>query len=187
MDLNALTNAAELPPSATEDPQSSPTQGKKKRIGKVPHDHPTKVEIAARIQVVYKLLLKGWDVPDIIEYCGKPTDSKKWVVKRAAAYKYVDRARERLWSDFDTDTKGLRNQAAKQLMEAYKMACSAKDQRGMIAATRDMIELYGLKVEAPIEVHHTGTVTLEQAAAARERLKAKASKLLPPTIPTTTA
>ena len=181
-DLENASNRSENAPFCGTDetpfPHEDATPTKKPPA--VP-DHPTKAEVDARVRVVYKLLLKGWDTDDIVEYCGKPASldtktGKTWTVKRAASYKYVAKAREMLCAEFKESTEQMRNQCARELQESYKVAAQSKSSSGMQAAVKLKAELFGLA--APVKVQHSGDANNPiafEVDGARARLRARAT------------
>ena len=98
-----------------------------------------KEQTQQRVEVVYRLILQGDSIPNIVENCGKT-----WGVKKSQAYGYVKRARTLIRKEAER----IRTQAFDEHLAARrrmrKEAHDAKDGRLAFDLLRDEAKLLDL-------------------------------------------
>ena len=101
-----------------------------------------KEQTQQRVEVVYRLILQGDSIPNIVEKCGKT-----WGVKKSQAYGYVKRARTLIRKEAER----IRTQAFDEHLAARrrmrKEAHDAKDGRLAFDLLRDEAKLAAMVAE----------------------------------------
>jgi len=116
-----------------------------------------KITVDLRINIVYRLLLKGIDPVDIVQYCSKKTE---WGVGDRQIYKYIEKAYERLEENSKfVQTREL-GRSLSRLHNLYSQSMAIQDYKTALAVQKEINTLLGL--EAPKKLNVEGALTIEQ-------------------------
>lgn len=109
------------------------------------------VEILKRVDLIVKLLAKGLDTKDIIQYCTQKTN---WGVNERQVFIYLKKANEY----FEEKSQYVRNRefgrALHRLNDLYSKCMSIQDFRGCLAMQKEINALLG--IEAPVKYENVG-------------------------------
>jgi len=115
--------------------------------------HADKERVRTRVETIYRLILQGDSIPNIVENCGKT-----WGVKKSQAYGYVKRARTLIRKEAER----IRAQAFDEHLAARrrmrKEAHDAGDGWLELATLKDEAKLLGLYPAEKRMVTHEGEV-----------------------------
>lgn len=107
-----------------------------------------KAVVQRRVNVVYKLLLKGFSMQEIVQYAAERTD---WNVGDRQVFKYLARARQMLEAEAKTERAEERGKAVARLNNLFGRALNANDLRQALAVQREINELLSLR-DGPREI-----------------------------------
>lgn len=102
----------------------------------------TKAVVERRVNVVYKLLLKGFSMQEIIQYVAERTD---WDVGERQILTYLARARQLIAAEGKTERAEERGKAIARLNNLFGRALNANDLRQALAVQREINELLALR------------------------------------------
>jgi len=102
----------------------------------------TKAVVARRVNVVYRLLLSGFSMQEILQYAAERTD---WDVGERQVFKYLARARQLLEAESKTERAEERGKAIARLNNLYGKALNANDLRQALAVQKEINELLALR------------------------------------------
>lgn len=110
----------------------------------------TKAARIRRVDVVYRLLLRGLDTPEIVEEIA--TEHAEWGVKRRAIQYYISAAKELLIEAGETLRPVELGRSVARRHDLYAKAYGDGDYRTANAVQKELDEVLGLKEPAKIEV-----------------------------------
>lgn len=109
----------------------------------------TRAVVAARVDVVYRLLLLGIDRPRIMEHIEKKYPA--WGCRTRAIDAYIAKAKKLIIEAGECDRELEFGRALARLHDLYTRCVNAKNHRDALAVQKEINDLLGLK--APIEVN----------------------------------
>lgn len=112
----------------------------------------TKLEIEARVDHCYRMLLGGMTSIQIVQY-----GAKKWPVKDRMVYKYIKRAQEKIRED----AKDVRQNALEEaLLARRQLRAMSEDFAFRLEVLQDEAKLLGLYSPERRQVEHSGSMEM---------------------------
>ncbi len=112
----------------------------------------TKAEKAARVALVYRLLLSGMRRREVLQYV---TDKTDWNISEPMVDKYLREATDEIKQVTDEEMETARGMAYKRLDTLYYKSLLINDFKTALAVQKEMNELFGLKIT---KVEHSGSM-----------------------------
>lgn len=110
----------------------------------------TRAAVAARVDVVYRLLLLGLDRQRILEHVDRKYPT--WGVKARAIDGYMARARRLMAEDGDQDRPLELGRTLARLHDLYARDVIAKDRSNELAVIKTIISLLGLSEPLRVDI-----------------------------------
>lgn len=110
----------------------------------------TKAEKAARVALIYRLLISGMRRREVLQYVRTKTD---WEVGDRSIDKYIHDATEEIKEVTTEEIEAARGMAYKRLDTLYYKSLLINDYKTALAVQKEMNDLFGLKTT---KIEHSG-------------------------------
>ena len=100
------------------------------------------IEISRRIYEIKKLILKGLDTQEILQYCSNETE---WNLGQRQIYNYIEEANKEIEKYREQKINYIHGKLLSRYEDLYQSFQKIKDYKGCLAVCKEIRELYGLK------------------------------------------